>query len=62
MKKVLGLDLGTASIGWALVNEAENNDDILRNITWKNIRTPNNLKGVVKVSINHIGHIVHIGE
>ena len=23
MKKVLGLDLGTASIGWALVNEAE---------------------------------------
>lgn len=24
MKKILGLDLGTASIGWALVNEAEN--------------------------------------
>lgn len=24
MKKVLGLDLGTSSIGWALVNEAEN--------------------------------------
>ncbi len=24
MKKVLGLDLGTTSIGWALVNEAEN--------------------------------------
>ncbi len=24
MKKVLGLDLGTASIGWALVSEAEN--------------------------------------
>lgn len=23
MKKILGLDLGTASIGWALVNEAE---------------------------------------
>ena len=24
MKKILGLDLGTTSIGWALVNEAEN--------------------------------------
>ena len=24
MKKVLGLDLGTTSIGWAMVNEAEN--------------------------------------
>ena len=24
MKKILGLDLGTNSIGWALVNEAEN--------------------------------------
>jgi CRISPR-associated endonuclease Csn1 len=27
MKKILGLDLGTASIGWALVNEAENKDE-----------------------------------
>lgn len=27
MKKILGLDLGTNSIGWALVNEAENNDE-----------------------------------
>ena len=27
MKKILGLDLGTTSIGWALVNEAENNDE-----------------------------------
>lgn len=27
MKKILGLDLGTASIGWALVNEAENNSE-----------------------------------
>ena len=24
MKRILGLDLGTSSIGWALVNEAEN--------------------------------------
>ena len=27
MKKVLGLDLGTNSIGWALVNEAEKKDE-----------------------------------
>lgn len=27
MKKILGLDLGTTSIGWALVNEAESNDE-----------------------------------
>lgn len=27
MKKVLGLDLGTASIGWAVVNEAEKEDE-----------------------------------
>jgi len=27
MKRILGLDLGTASIGWAVVNEAENNKE-----------------------------------
>ena len=27
MKRILGLDLGTTSIGWALVEEAENNDE-----------------------------------
>ena len=27
MKKILGLDLGTTSIGWALVNEKENNHE-----------------------------------
>ena len=27
MKKILGLDLGTTSIGWALVNEAENSEE-----------------------------------
>ena len=27
MKRILGLDLGTTSIGWALVNEAENNSE-----------------------------------
>ena len=28
MKRILGLDLGTNSIGWALVNEAENEKEI----------------------------------
>jgi CRISPR-associated endonuclease Csn1 len=28
MKRILGLDLGTASIGWALVEEAENENEI----------------------------------
>lgn len=28
MKKILGLDLGTTSIGWALVNEAEDDNEI----------------------------------
>ncbi|MDR0509996.1 MAG: hypothetical protein LBH06_02750 [Rikenellaceae bacterium] len=27
MKKILGLDIGTNSIGWALVNEAENSEE-----------------------------------
>ena len=27
MKKILGLDLGTNSIGWAVVNEAETEDN-----------------------------------
>lgn len=27
MKKILGLDLGTSSIGWAVVNEAENSNE-----------------------------------
>ena len=27
MKKILGLDLGVSSIGWALVNEAEHADE-----------------------------------
>ena len=28
MKKILGLDLGTNSIGWAVVNEAENDSEL----------------------------------
>lgn len=28
MKRILGLDLGTSSIGWALVNEGEGAEEI----------------------------------
>ena len=28
MKRILGLDLGTSSIGWALVNESEGAEEI----------------------------------
>ncbi|MBR3855045.1 MAG: type II CRISPR RNA-guided endonuclease Cas9 [Bacteroidaceae bacterium] len=34
----------------------------LKDITWKRITALQNLKGIVKVRINHIGKIVHIGE
>ena len=34
----------------------------LKDITWKRIRALQNLKGIVKVRVNHIGQIVHIGE
>ena len=35
MKKILGLDLGSNSIGWALVNEAENRDEAVnRSLSW----------------------------
>jgi CRISPR-associated endonuclease Csn1 len=34
----------------------------LANIAFINIRTPKNLKGLIKVRINHIGEIVGVGE
>ncbi len=34
----------------------------LQEIAWKRISTPNNLRSIVKVRINHIGQIVQIGE
>ena len=34
----------------------------LKNITWKCITNPNNLEGIVKVRVDHIGNIVSIGE
>ena len=39
-----------------------NNDASLRNITWKRITNLKELAHVVKVRINHLGNIVHIGE
>ena len=35
---------------------------VLKGITWKRIRTLQELKGAIKVRINHIGQIVQIGE
>ncbi len=37
-------------------------DKPLQDITWKRISSSNNLKGIVKVRINHIGQIVSVGE
>lgn len=34
----------------------------LKGITWKRIQSINNLSGIVKVRINHLGIITHIGE
>ena len=34
----------------------------LKEITWKSIRTTKNLRGIIKVRINHIGKIIDIGE
>ncbi len=40
----------------------ENYDKSLRDVTWKRIHTTNYLKGVVKVRVDHLGQIVHVGE
>lgn len=34
----------------------------LRRLAWELIQTPSNLKGLIKVRINHIGQIVSVGE
>ena len=34
----------------------------LHGVTWKRITSLDNLKGVVKVRINHLGEIVAVGE
>lgn len=39
-----------------------NEEKVMRDITWKRFQNTNALKGAVKVRINHIGKIVHVGE
>lgn len=39
-----------------------NEEKVLRNTTWINIRATNKLKGIIKVRVNHIGKIVKEGE
>ena len=34
----------------------------LKGITFKVIQSANNLKDIIKVRINHLGQIVHLGE
>ncbi|MGN1232281.1 MAG: type II CRISPR RNA-guided endonuclease Cas9, partial [Candidatus Cryptobacteroides sp.] len=45
-----------------LETTVNNDDPALRNITWKRIQNPNGLMGAVKVRIDHLGNIVHVGE
>lgn len=35
---------------------------LLRKVAWELIQTPNKLKGIIKVRLNHIGQIVYVGE
>ncbi|MDE6000069.1 MAG: type II CRISPR RNA-guided endonuclease Cas9, partial [Bacteroidaceae bacterium] len=39
-----------------------NNDKRLKGSTWRNITSSQNLEGLIKVRINHIGQIVSVGE
>ena len=49
-----------------LETQAVNGDTLknkkLQDVTYRFIQTPDKLKGIVKVRINHLGNIVHIGE
>ena len=45
-----------------LETTVNNNDPALRDITWKRIQSLNALNNVVKVRVNHLGNIVHVGE
>lgn len=45
-----------------LETTTNNNDPALRDITWKRIKSLKVLNNVVKVRVNHLGNIVHIGE
>ena len=37
-------------------------DNVLRDVTWKRIRSIKELESIVKVRVNHIGIIVAVGE
>lgn len=37
-------------------------ENMLRDITWKRIRSIQELEGVVKVRLNHLGRVVSVGE
>ncbi len=45
-----------------LETTGNNYDPKLRDITWKRINSPNGLIGAVKVRLDHLGNIVHVGE
>ena len=45
-----------------LETTVNNNDPALREITWKRIKSLKALNNVVKVRVNHLGNIVHVGE
>lgn len=45
-----------------LETTVDNESKALRDITWKRITAINNLKGIVKVRVNHIGEIADVGE
>jgi CRISPR-associated endonuclease Csn1 len=45
-----------------LESSVKDSISILSDVTWKRIRSPKDLNEILKVRINHIGQIVHIGE
>ena len=45
-----------------LETESSGADLRMKDITWKRIKAINNLRGVVKVRINHIGQIISVGD
>lgn len=45
-----------------LETTVKNDGANLRDITWKRIQNPTGMKDAVKVRVNHLGQIVHIGE
>ena len=46
----------------AVDNDLLKNHKELKGITYHFIQTPSKLEGIVKVRINHLGKIVHVGE